>query len=313
MGRKLRRVALNFVWPIDKVWEGFVRPDAGEQRTMCAACDGTGESPEARRLHNLWYGKGDFHPEDRGSTPFTPADPHIRKRAENNCARAPRFYGATEDHVQAEVVRLCGLFNARWACHLNDDDVAALISEGRLVEFTHDFVKGQGWVRKSPAVTPTAREVNIWQTANPMGHDGINEAIVVRAEMARLNLPWACESCDGEGEHWASAESKAAYDSWMPYEPPSGPGYQLWETVTEGSPITPVFETAEKLAQWLSVHGDHPGTTAKQWLQFLEGVGASATLVIENGEVRSGVQDITTHPARVSYCTADGHLLPSPR
>ncbi len=35
-------------------------------------------------------------------------------------------------------------------------------------------------------------------------------------------------------------------------EPPEGEGWQLWETVSEGSPVSPVFESAEQLADWMS-------------------------------------------------------------
>lgn len=34
----------------------------------------------------------------------------------------------------------------------------------------------------------------------------------------------------------------------------SGDGYQLWETCTEGSPISPVFATMEELAGWCAVN-----------------------------------------------------------
>ena len=33
-------------------------------------------------------------------------------------------------------------------------------------------------------------------------------------------------------------------------EPPEGEGYQLWETTTEGSPVSPVFETLDDLCEW---------------------------------------------------------------
>lgn len=33
-------------------------------------------------------------------------------------------------------------------------------------------------------------------------------------------------------------------------DPPVGNGYQLWETTSEGSPISPVFATPEELAEW---------------------------------------------------------------
>lgn len=33
-------------------------------------------------------------------------------------------------------------------------------------------------------------------------------------------------------------------------EPPKGEGYQLWETTTEGSPLSPVFPSLEELCDW---------------------------------------------------------------
>lgn len=33
-------------------------------------------------------------------------------------------------------------------------------------------------------------------------------------------------------------------------DPPDGEGFQLWETTSEGSPISPVFTTPEELAEW---------------------------------------------------------------
>lgn len=33
-------------------------------------------------------------------------------------------------------------------------------------------------------------------------------------------------------------------------EPPKGEGYQLWETTTEGSPLSPVFSSLEDLCTW---------------------------------------------------------------
>ena len=33
-------------------------------------------------------------------------------------------------------------------------------------------------------------------------------------------------------------------------EPPTGEGYQLWETTSEGSPTSPVFKTLDGLCEW---------------------------------------------------------------
>jgi hypothetical protein len=48
---------------------------------------------------------------------------------------------------------------------------------------------------------------------------------------------------------------KAAHDAWESTDPPKGDGWQLWETVSEGSPITPVFATAEGLIDHLTTVG----------------------------------------------------------
>ncbi len=39
--------------------------------------------------------------------------------------------------------------------------------------------------------------------------------------------------------------------SWK-RDPPAGDGWQMWETTSEGSPISPVFKTPEELAHWLA-------------------------------------------------------------
>lgn len=57
------------------------------------------------------------------------------------------------------------------------------------------------------------------------------------------------------------------------FDPPSGEGYQLWETCTEGSPYSPVFATLDELCAWCaenaSVFADHMATK-EQWLKLLQ-------------------------------------------
>lgn len=61
-----------------------------------------------------------------------------------------------------------------------------------------------------------------------------------------------CEQCEDEGQ---SPYFKEAYEAWQPIEPPSGEGWQVWENVSEGSPVSPVFATSEDLVQWLIKQG----------------------------------------------------------
>lgn len=89
MGRELKRVPLDFDWPLQKVWSGFRNPL--HCAINCAACDGSGYSPEAKRMKDLWYGYVPFKPEDRGSIPFTPDDKVVHDFAERQIQRTPNF------------------------------------------------------------------------------------------------------------------------------------------------------------------------------------------------------------------------------
>ena len=83
-------------------------------------------------------------------------------------------------------------------------------------------------------------------------------------------------------------------------EPPSGEGYQLWETVSEGSPMSPVFATPEELAQWLtdnkaSTFG-YQTTTYENWLKFIKGSGSAMTMILDMNKntLMSGVDFIAS-------------------
>ena len=77
-------------------------------------------------------------------------------------------------------------------------------------------------------------------------------------------------------------------------EVPKGEGWQMWETTTEGSPISPVFKTPEKLAQWLvnnnvSTFGNNIATY-DQWLKMIKGSGFAISMVIKDNKIISGVE-----------------------
>ncbi len=64
-----------------------------------------------------------------------------------------------------------------------------------------------------------------------------------------------CPHCKGEG---IDPEYLERYEMWEPTEPPTGEGWQVWETVTEGSPDSPVFEAADEVVAWLIEGGYNP-------------------------------------------------------
>lgn len=282
MGREVKRVALDFQWPLHQVWKGYLNDRPGPQE--CPMCGGSGSSAMYQHLENLWYGRVPFSPERVGRVPFGPTHPIIVRRAQANV-------NPCDGHaMSAECRRLANLYNQAWSHHLNDQNVRDLVAEGRLVDFTHTWNSRQ-WVEKVPAYVPTADEVNEWSISG-FGHDSINCWIVCKAECNRRGHSSICSTCKGEGGLWPSDKTKAAYESWVETEPPDGPGYQMWETVSEGSPISPVFETPEALARWLadtgaSASGDQTATY-DQWLNVCKGAYAP-TMVMDAKGLRSGV------------------------
>jgi hypothetical protein len=63
------------------------------------------------------------------------------------------------------------------------------------------------------------------------------------------------------------------FDEWERTDPPEGPGFQLWETTSDGSPISPVFTSLDELCKWAETNattfGSHR-TTAAEWKRMLE-------------------------------------------
>jgi hypothetical protein len=292
MGRELKRVALDFDWPLNKAWSGFIN-DKHDAAVSCPQCGGDGCSPEARHLKNLWYGYDEFRPEDRGSVPLTPDDAPVRAFAERNVAHAPAYCGKGEGAIIREAKRLCAMWNTQWSHHLNQADVDALVAANRLWDFTRTFTPGIGWQDKDPPYAPTAKEINAWSIGG-LAHDSINQWAVVRAECERLGHAVECANCAGDGETWPSKEAKAAYDAWESTEPPSGEGYQIWETVSEGSPISPVFSTPEELARHMAGRkwGADDGTPYETWLKFITGPGWAPSMVADSKGLRSGVDAV---------------------
>lgn len=265
MGREVKRVPLDFAHPMKKVWPGFLNPHRSE---TCAACSGEGLNAATRMLAEAWYDQGGF-----GS-------------------RWRYDYGISPDGQPAgppwRVIGDC----RRWCYSLTQDEVDALVEAGRLMDFTHTWRAGEGWRKKEPPYRPTADEVNEW-AQHGMGHDAINRWICVETRAKRLGIYGKCEACSGEGEIWPSSDVKAASEAWKPTEPPHGDGWQMWETTSEGSPISPVLATPEALARWLTDNGassfGRDTATYDQWLGMIRAGWAMSAAMID-GRMMSGVE-----------------------
>lgn len=179
-----------------------------------------------------------------------------------------------------------------WFDKITQDEVQALVDEGRLYDFTHTWKQGEGWKRREDNYIPTADEVNAAQHTRGLRghHDTINRWILVEARARRLGVYGKCRVCRGDG-YLPNPDKKIQKLSKKHKmgEPPTGEGYQLWETCSEGSPISPVFRNVEDLAHWCAdnatVFGSEKAST-EQWLQMFsteEGVEAGSMLVMGGG------------------------------
>lgn len=216
MGRDVRRVPLDFDWPLKKVWDGYLTPE------------------------------------------------RLREDKCPDCAN-----GATDAYewVQKVAYVIAGLA-----------DDAAEEARGRrmhpylepLREISYGHVKGRPGTQFAEFADGIAPEAGSF-----MGRDVYR---VQRALIAAAGLPddWGlCPTCKGNASVERYEGQRDEAESWEPTEPPEGEGWQMWETTSEGSPMSPVFATPEELAAWLartgaSTFGSHTATTA-EWLKIITG------------------------------------------
>jgi hypothetical protein len=307
--REVRRVPLDFEYgELKKVWPGLLMPE--ELRPdPCPECGpptgltsgGYGDAPDGTP-----YGDG-LTPEARAiDRTFYPT------------SIAYSWNGREMERAKA----------LAWGDKIGQAEVDALIAEGRLRELKQvpeaeqclEPCEGDGvpegavWrgepcrrfkghdgghhPRPSEWVTVprTAAEVNAMQHREDGSmamdaHDGINRHILIRTRCKLLGLTRECPRCEGHGTVFRDDAHKAAYDAWEPQEIPTGEGWQIWSTTSEGSPITPVFETPEECARYASLNCT-PFASIKwsydQWLEWItDGHPVDTLLVTRGGEVVS--------------------------
>lgn len=126
---------------------------------------------------------------------------------------------------------------------------------------------------RRPAASATAFADGLaGRPADPLFGHGCGHGTAAIIKAAGLDPEtWAvCATCSGKG-HVGTPEQVAAQEAWEPTEHPHGDGWQLWQTVSEGGPVSPVFATADDLATWMSdpARGDQwvPGSVAAKFIE----------------------------------------------
>jgi hypothetical protein len=269
VSRKIRRVPLDFHWPIDKVWQGYLMPD---ELTLppCPDCRHgsdypSGYSREANAIHDTFY-------------------PH-------QIVNAGAWPGAGE-HAE----RLA------WYDKLGQAEVDMLVAEGNLRhhvnrEPTDDNPRTWEWLtvpRTAADVNAANRHPRSGTRDRELEHDAGNRYLLVKFRCSQLGIPLYCPTCNGEA-NLATVGQRQAQEAWEPTEPPSGDGWQLWETVTEGSPQSPVFSDAESLATWMA-----DPARGSDWVpapvaaQFIAAGWAPTGVSVPGGGIVGGVEFIGT-------------------
>lgn len=247
--RTVRRVPMDFSWPLHKVWDGYIchlgGPCPGAGKTCFNGSTAGGKWLE--RICSLIAMIGDE----------AACAPH----AEELKARGRLYpHPYLEEWSQAPRTEM-------------PDDVAAELREiepqGRRMQAFAD------WRRRNPAkLLPLTSD--LVELAKGLG---VREPVGIGSdyyyvykklvEAAGLTENWGtCPVCEGNADDPAK---RAEVEAWKETSPPSGEGWQLWETCSEGSPVSPVFETATALAEWCADNATTFASfkaTKEQWLRM---------------------------------------------
>lgn len=231
MGREVRRVPIDFDWPMGKVWQGFLIPEdlcTGK----CEACDGSGST-------------------------------NARRAVEQTANLLLMLDNDRTD--QARGRQLHPYFSSFFYGPRPSADIA---------EF------GEGLAGRAGGFG---------------GHDAIDRwnALEKIIEAAGLDpRVWGiCARCEGHGDVEKYVGQRAAAEAWEPTDPPKGDGWQYWETVSEGSPISPVFATAEELSLWLQTDyswGANHGPLTKEQADNMVRVGWAPSGIVDSTGFHTG-------------------------
>lgn len=188
MGRELKRVPMDFDWPLKEIWKGYVSPD--------------------------W------------------------RKCPANCENGSTLAAAWVEKIVHLLLMLSD------AAGQSDHPIHPWLEQLPI----------RPYQRPSQEILELTAGLAGREWREPFGHDASDRWRATTAIIKAAGLPedWGvCKSCGGHAIH---PDDLFASEAWEPTPPPTGNGFQLWETTSEGSPISPVFPTLDELCAWAE-HG----------------------------------------------------------
>ena len=233
MGRLLKRVPLNFDWPLKSIWKGYINPFHSVDCPYCHddICNySDGLTKEARQYRRRFYGY-------QNNWPYIQ---HPYREKERYC---PKAFPYTME---------------RW-------EYDFLVSD-------KNPYKQRLFGNSEIPPYEDMKEYLLQNRYISMEMDSCMEAVLTEEYCRRNGYEYLCPHCNGDGRLWYSEEVKNMSENFEKIEPPIGDGYQLWEDTSEGSPQSPVFATLDELCEWCSnnatTFGDYTATK-EEWKQML--------------------------------------------
>lgn len=259
MSREVYRVALDFTWPLNKVWGGYQMPDHLKQKP-CPDCE-NGSTPAAEWMR-AFCGRLEMLATDIAAQRANrPMHPYLAEDPDPFTTRGEIAGNPWRWTKMPKIIR-------------PSDDILPLIA----------------------GLTDRPAEYFLGPMPGDCSHTILNK--LIQAAGLDPDIWGTCAMCHGHALLDAYEGQSADIEAWEPTEPPAGDGWQLWETVSDGSPISPVFPTADGLAAWMSHldRGDRwvPQETAARFIAE----GWAPTMADTGTGTTTGVEWIGHHTAK---------------
>lgn len=151
-----------------------------------------------------------------------------------------------------------------------DDDLRDQERGRPMHPYFNDFYSSGYGTRPSPDIAELGAGL-AGRESSFLGHDSIDgwraEQKIIAAAGLDPKVWGICASCNGSGAGPCSAELRQAHQAWSETDPPTGEGWQLWETASEGSPISPVFASSDALVDWLCATKGMDPSSARRFVE----------------------------------------------